>query len=202
MKKIISLLLCIAIVLSFAACGKKPAAPAPEVDLPVAPEGGMAVAPGPDDDQPDLGPTPIETADDPDAPSEAPSAGSASLGSALLEVFRAEAGSAASVKELAEKLGAASDKADGPALMIDDAAEGYLPGFTQDVTGFKSGAAFLPMIGSIPYAGYVFEAEDPAAFLEGLKEIADPRWNICTEAEETVCEIVGSYVLFAMLPGD
>lgn len=187
MKKIVSLLLCIVIVLSFAACGTNPAdsVPASGSDLPAVPEGDQTVAPVPDDSQP-----------------EDPAAGTSALGSALLEVFRSEAKSAAGVKGLAETLGAASDRADGPALMIEEISEGYLPGFSEDVSGFQHGAAFLPMIGSIPYAGYVFEAEDPVAFLETLKRIADPRWNICTEAKETVSEISENYVLFAMLPGD
>jgi len=63
------------------------------------------------------------------------------------------------------------------------------------------------MISSIPMVIYVFELDnsDSAAlnaFLEGLKSIADPRWNICTEAEETIAEVYGKYVFFGMFPGE
>jgi hypothetical protein len=36
--------------------------------------------------------------------------------------------------------------------------------------------------------------------MQTLKDNADPRWNICVEAEETVCEQVGNKVFFVMCP--
>ena len=79
--------------------------------------------------------------------------------------------------------------------------EGFLQGFDNDITGFKSGAVFMPMIGAIPFVGYVFELEDGAdvdAFVQTLKDNANMRWLICTSAEEVVCEAVGNTVFFCM----
>lgn len=78
---------------------------------------------------------------------------------------------------------------------------GYLNGFSADVTGFDSGAVFAPMIGSIPFIGYVFSVSGSAdAFVQQLKTNADLRWNICTQADEMVCEAVGNTVFFVMAP--
>ncbi len=81
---------------------------------------------------------------------------------------------------------------------------GLLTGFgNAEITGFKEGVMFAPMIGSIAFVGYVFELEegtDGAAFVQTLKDNADPRWNICVEAEETVVEQSGNKVFFVMCP--
>lgn len=79
--------------------------------------------------------------------------------------------------------------------------EGFLQGFNNDITGFKSGAVFMPMIGAIPFVGYVFELEEGAdvdAFVQTLKDNANMRWLICTAAEEVVCEAVDNTVFFCM----
>ena len=82
--------------------------------------------------------------------------------------------------------------------------EGLLTGFgNAEITGFEDGEMFAPMIGTIPFVGYVFELEDGAdaeAFMQLLQENADTRWNICTEAEETTIENEGNKVLFVMSP--
>ena len=80
---------------------------------------------------------------------------------------------------------------------------GYLAGFSEDMTGFKSGAVFMPMIGSIPFVGYVFEMEEGAdinAFMANLAEKSDPRWNICVTADQTVIGAYNDYVFFLMCP--
>lgn len=88
------------------------------------------------------------------------------------------------------------------AMMQNDVEPGYLAGFSEDITGFKSGTQFAPMIGSIPFVGYVLEADEPQALLDQLTKAADPRWNICTEADETVSMIRGSLVFFLMCTND
>lgn len=81
---------------------------------------------------------------------------------------------------------------------------GLLTGFDNyEVKGFKSGAVFMPMIGSIAFVGYVFELEDGAdanAFVTELTTNCNPRWNICVEAEETVTAVEGNKVFFCMSP--
>ena len=79
---------------------------------------------------------------------------------------------------------------------------GFLSGFDNyEVHGFKNGAMFGPVMGTIPFVGYVFELEDGAdknAFVDGLKANANLRWNICTEADEMVTGISGNKVFFLM----
>ena len=80
---------------------------------------------------------------------------------------------------------------------------GFLSGFDADITGFEEGVMFAPMIGTIPFVGYVFtvaEGADVDEFVGKLEENANPRWNICTEAEETIVEAVGNKVFFLMCP--
>ena len=82
--------------------------------------------------------------------------------------------------------------------------EGLLTGFgNAEITGFNNGVMFAPMIGSIPFVGYVFELEDGAdvdAFMQTLTDNANPRWNICVEADETVVENADNMVFFVMCP--
>ena len=82
--------------------------------------------------------------------------------------------------------------------------EGYLTGFDNtEIKGFKSGAMFAPMIGTIPFVGYVFElqsASDASAFINTLKSSANLRWNICTSADEMVAISSGNKVFFVMSP--
>lgn len=62
---------------------------------------------------------------------------------------------------------------------------------------------FGPMIGTIPFIGYIFnlaEGTDVEAFKTMLSENADLRWNICTAAEELVIENEGNTVFFLMCP--
>lgn len=72
-----------------------------------------------------------------------------------------------------------------------------------EITGFKEGALFAPMIGAIPFIGYVFvmeEGVDVDAFMNTLKENGDLRWNICTTADEMVIDRADNTVLFVMCP--
>lgn len=89
-----------------------------------------------------------------------------------------------------------------PAVM--PVEEGLLNGFGDaEITGFKEGAMFGPMIGSIPFIGYVFELKDETdvnQFISTLKSNADLRWNICTEADEMAVCGVDKKVFFVMCP--
>ena len=81
---------------------------------------------------------------------------------------------------------------------------GFLSGFgNTEIKGFKEGAMFGPVIGSIPFVGYVFVLEDGtdvSSFISTLKANADLRWNICVEAEEMVVGSAGNKVFFVMCP--
>ena len=81
---------------------------------------------------------------------------------------------------------------------------GLLTGFgNAEITGFSEGVMFAPMIGTIPFVGYIFvleEGTDVDGFKSTLETNADPRWNICTEADETIVNSVGNSVFFLMSP--
>ena len=81
--------------------------------------------------------------------------------------------------------------------------EGFLNGFNEEIKGFEEAVMFGPAIGTIPFVGYIFKLADGAdvdAFTKTLEDNANLRWNICTEAEEMVCEAVGNTVFFVMCP--
>ena len=87
--------------------------------------------------------------------------------------------------------------------MVMPVEEGFLNGFNEEIKGFEEAVMFGPAIGTIPFVGYIFKLADGAdvdAFTKSLEENADLRWNICTEAEEMVCEAVGNTVFFVMCP--
>lgn len=104
--------------------------------------------------------------------------------------------------EIAEKL-ATSETLPfmGAAMEIEP---GFLSGFDNfEVTGFEKGAMFGPMMGTIPFVGYIFtlaEGADVEAFKTSLKDNANLRWNICTAAEEMTVESEGNVVFFLMSP--
>lgn len=81
---------------------------------------------------------------------------------------------------------------------------GFLTGFDNaEITGFSEGVMFAPMMGTIPFVGYVFGLEDGAdvdGFVQTLEDSANLRWNICTEAEEMVAEAEENTVFFLMCP--
>lgn len=81
---------------------------------------------------------------------------------------------------------------------------GALAGFDNvEITEFEKAAMFAPMIGTIPFVGYVFEMAEDAdmeAFMTKLEESANLRWNICTEAEELTVEAKDNLVFFLMSP--
>ena len=82
--------------------------------------------------------------------------------------------------------------------------QGLLSGFgNAEITGFEEGVMFAPMIGSIPFVGYVFDLADGTdadAFVKTLTDNADLRWNICVEADEMVSGVSGDKVFFVMSP--
>ena len=81
---------------------------------------------------------------------------------------------------------------------------GFLTGFDNaEITEFKEGVMFAPMMGTIPFVGYVFTLDDETdvtEFVTVLGDNANLRWNICTEAEEMIVEAEGSTVFFLMSP--
>ena len=59
----------------------------------------------------------------------------------------------------------------------------WFAGFKEELAGYQSARAIVPMIGTIPFNMYVFETDDTAALMNTLNSLVDMRWNICTEAD-------------------
>ncbi len=90
------------------------------------------------------------------------------------------------------------------APMTVEIEEGYLAGFSVDeIRGFEKGAIFGPMIGSIPFVGYIFslgKEADVDEFVTMLEENANLSWNVCVTADETHTAKSGNLVFFLMSP--
>ncbi len=225
MKKLVSLFLVLSLAASMAACAK----PANhDVDAPgasIAPTASPEASPSPEAEatqtpakeekeeakqtaKPSKTEKPAETqaptAQPTEKPVEKPTEAPApkTLGQTLRAEFKSLASSGKSSQAIAEGL------MQNPVILFnpvfEDVTPGLLTGFgNTEITGFKSAVKFLPMIGSIAFVGYIFELDstaDTSAFVANLKSNANPRWNICTEAEETVTEVVGNKVFFLMCP--
>lgn len=126
---------------------------------------------------------------------------SATIGTTLLNIFKENVADAESAEALATTI---TDEADLPLtnMMVTAVEAGYLSGFgNAEISGFDEGAMFSPMIGAIPFVGYIFVLPDDAdvdAFKTTLSDNADLRWNICVEADEMVVDNVGNTVFFVM----
>ena len=177
MKKILSIILALTLVLSLAACGGKTE---PEVV------------------EPEREPEEIVVEDKVEEPEEV-----LTVAQQLNAMFQEKAAASTDVVSLAKEL--VSHEIIpfmGDAMPIEP---GLLNGFGEkEITGFKTGAMFAPMIGTIPFIGYVFEVDDTETTVEDfktmLKNEANLRWNICTEADEMFVESLDSTVLFIMSP--
>ena len=204
MKKWIAFLLALAMLLALGACGAKkdagtPVEPTPEpipediMNQPAAPgEGPLA------EEMPAVEPE-ADAGEDTGAVPVGESLG-VQLQNAFLEAAKADPD--LSAMDMVTSLMATPALSFGPVAA--EVEPGLLTGFgNTEITGFEEAVMFAPMIGSIPFVGYVFrlgEDGDTHAFADLLDENADPRWNICTEAEQTVVAVSGQLVFFVMCP--
>ncbi len=202
MKKEILAITMAALMMSMVACGeenKNPEpAPAPTESVTETPTEAETEAPTEAVEEESEAPV-----DDENSEADNNATAEDTLGEILLADFTERAANeAATAQEIADGLMTNPAILFGPVTM--PVEQGLLTGFgNAEITGFKEGVTFAPMIGSIAFVGYVFDLEestDAAAFMQTLKDNADPRWNICVEAEETICEQVGNKVFFVMCP--
>lgn len=135
----------------------------------------------------------------PQQPADQPSQ-SATVGQTLKAAFQADHSGTA--LQVAERMGSNAIIPFGPAA--ETIQPGLLNGFgNTEITGFSEGAFFGPVIGTIPFLGYIFTLDsgtDGAAFCQTLKNAANLRWNVCTEADELVVTQSGDKVFFLMCP--
>ena len=184
MKKILTLLLALTILLSCAACASEKPAPTTEAPTTEAPTTEATTTE-----------TPTTEAPTTEAPTtEATTTDGDTMGQKYVAAFNES--TSTDVLEVANEL--VEKGISEASLVVTEMEPGWFPGFDEDITGFTKAASFAPMIGTIPFAGYVFEVENPEEFLNTISAVANPRWNICTEADETVTAIRGNLVLFLM----
>ncbi len=90
------------------------------------------------------------------------------------------------------------------AAMALEANQEFFTGFgNYTITGYESGAVFMPMIGVTPIMGYIFdlpEGADVDAFIQNLSNNADLRWNVCTSADQMAIGAYETTVFFLMCP--
>ena len=78
----------------------------------------------------------------------------------------------------------------------------WLQGFTEVPAGFSEAYCYGPNMMGQAFIGYIFrvaDGTDVEAFKKTLTDTCDPRWNICTMANTTVCESYGNLVYFSMM---
>ena len=78
----------------------------------------------------------------------------------------------------------------------------YMMGFDTMPTGYSEAYCYQPMMMGQAFIGYIFrvaEGTDMDAFKKSLTDNCNPRWNICTMANTTICENYGELVYFTML---
>ena len=221
MKKIIALILALAVTMSLVACGgNKGGEEVKDPDTMVEtskPEEGLedeiveeTEKPAEDKKEETKKPETVKPQEEEkpaekpqeEKPAEKPVETAKTLGTTLLADFKAKAASGMDAQSIADALLAnPAIKFGGGAMPVE---EGYLSGFDNaEIKGFNTGVMFAPMIGSIPFVGYIFElpsANDVPAFIANLEKNANKRWNICVEADEMVTGSSGNKVFFVMCP--
>lgn len=118
----------------------------------------------------------------------------------LVEEFKTSIKSEKDIEKIATKISESSTIKIGVGTM--PVEEGLLDGFDGEIKGFNKGYAIKPMIGSQPFVAYVFESSDSVSLEKTLKEKANKRWNICTEADDLETAIVDNYVFLIMSPSN
>ncbi|MBO5897384.1 MAG: hypothetical protein J6R04_00060 [Clostridia bacterium] len=193
MKKILAILLAALLLLSVVACGNS------NNDSDTTPEEPNTDNEGNNGDEP---------AGEEPAGDIIPSVEENTMGAALWNAFceTIQANSEISAEEMANTL--MSNPAIqfmGGAMPLEVGQE-YFNGFGEyKIEGYESGAMFAPMIGSIPFVGYIFKLADGAdvkTFVDGLAANANPAWNVCVTADQTVIGTAGNTVFFLMCPKD
>lgn len=188
MKKILFSTLCLIMALGLASCGTQSSDVGTTVEDSAVNQSGIEEN-VPEESDAELGDT-NETEDD--------GLSDDTLGGKLAIEFKNLIKDESDIAKVAEAL--SDEDFCGYSCGVMDVEEGFLNGFTEEINGFNEGVAFMPMIGSIPFIGYIFETDDVEGLKDTLLSKADPRWNICTQADETVCITSGGYVFFTMCP--
>ncbi len=196
MKKIISLILAICLVMALAACGKNKNEELP-TEAVFEEETVMDETFEDENKQESEKDENVQEENKAEESTEEASSDK-TLGNTLLAFFNEKAEEGMSAEEIANEIAAMEILPFAPVTA--PVEEGYLAGFDEEIHDFNTGFTFAPMIGSIPFVGYVFETDDADALIASLKDAANLRWNICVEAEEMVAGKNENKVFFVMCP--
>lgn len=121
------------------------------------------------------------------------------VASKLYELFETEIATTDDINEVANKIiGAEYFKEVSMTTM--EVEPGWLNGFENEIKTFNNGVMFAPMIGTIPFVGYIFETDDTELLMSELEANALLNWNICTTADEMLVKAHDNYVFFVMSP--
>ncbi len=196
MKKFIALMMSLVLVCALVACGKKTEDNNQGADQTVstAPEQGGETAPQT---------TPEATPEAPAASAMESLPADATIAQTVIADFTDKMNSKefANIEDLANAMMEGEYIPFGPMVM--PVVPGYLNGFSAEINGFNEGVNFGPMIGSIPFVGYILttgSAAEADTLVATLKDAADLRWNICTSADEMLYTVIDNNVCFVMGP--
>ena len=215
MKKLLAMILAAMMLLSLVACGGNNDTESDvnnDTETKIETDGETVA----DTDADTEGETEADTeADAPAGKDIIPTVDAETMGGKVWNIFytAATANPSATAEELANSIagaGVVPYMLGGMALnnMVAPDEEGklYLQGFDNyDFTGLdtEKSAIFMPMIGSIPFIGYIFElseGQDAASFIKTLQDNANLRWYICVTADQMVAGSAGNKVFFLMCP--
>lgn len=119
--------------------------------------------------------------------------------SSLYQIFETEIEKTDDIEQVAAKI-VESGKFGEVMMGTMPVEEGYLAGFEVEIKGFNKGVTFGPMIGTIPFVGYIFETDTPDELVATLEKEHKLNWNICTSADRMFVRQKGNYVFFVMSP--
>lgn len=121
------------------------------------------------------------------------------VASKLYELFETEIATTDDINEVANKL-IEAEYFKEVSMTTMEVEPGFLNGFEAEITGFNNGVMFAPMIGTIPFVGYIFETDNTELLIDELETNASLNWNICTTADEMLVKAHDNYVFFVMSP--
>ena len=119
--------------------------------------------------------------------------------SSLYQIFETEIEKTDDIEQVAAKI-VESGKFGEVMMGTMPVEEGYLAGFEVEIKGFNKGVTFGPMIGTIPFVGYIFGTDTPDELVATLEKEHKLNWNICTSADRMFVRQKGNYVFFVMSP--
>lgn len=121
------------------------------------------------------------------------------VASKLYELFETEIATTDDINEVANKL-IEAEYFKEVSMTTMEVEPGFLNGFEAEITGFNNGVMFAPMIGTIPFVGYIFETDNTELLMSEIEANASLNWNICTTADEMLIKTHDNYVFFVMSP--